>query len=57
MIKVLFSHRIRIQDLFESWCIKNGASGSYNNLIAFMEQNGWLNSDKIVEDLKRMKAD
>ena len=57
MIKVLFSHRMRIQEIFESWCIKNGAAGSLNNLIAFMEQNGWLNSDKIVEDLKRMKAD
>ena len=48
MIKVLFSHRTRIQELFEAWCIKNSASASQNNLIAFMEQKGWLNSDKIV---------
>lgn len=57
MIKVLFSHRMRIQELFEAWCIKNSAAASTNNLIAFMEQKGWLNSEKILEDLKHMKVD
>ena len=57
MIKVLFSHRMRIQELFEAWCIKNSAAASQNNLIAFLEHKGWLNSEKILEDLKHMKAD
>lgn len=55
MIKVLFSHRILIQQLFETWCVKNEAHGSIHNLIAFLEQKGWLNSDKIVSDLKSIK--
>ena len=57
MIKVLFSHRMWIQELFEAWCIKNSAAASQNNMIAFLEQKGWLNSEKILEDLKHMKVD
>ena len=57
MIKVRFSYRIIIQQLYEAWCVKNQASASPQTMLAFLEQKGWLNSDKIVDDLKRMKVD
>lgn len=52
MIKVLFSDRVKIQDMFDAWCVKNQATGSIHNLIAFMEQRGWLNDEKILRELK-----
>lgn len=57
MIKVLFSKRLIIQQLFEAWCVKNQASQSVHSLIAFLEQKGWLNSDKIMDDLKFMRPE
>ena len=51
-IRVLFSDRVKIQRLFEAWCTKNQAQPSIHNLVAFMEHRGWLNDDKILEDLK-----
>lgn len=41
-----------MQKLFEAWCVKNQVQGNIHQLIAFMEQRGWLNSEKIVDDLK-----
>ena len=55
MIMVLFSHRIKMQKLFEAWCVKNQVQGNIHQLIAFMEQRGWLNSEKIVDDLKHIE--
>ena len=57
MIKVRFSDRVKIDLLFEAWCVKNQASKSTQTLLAFLEQKGWLNSDKILDDLKHMTVD
>ena len=56
-IQVCFRDRVKIQRLFEIWCTKNQAQPSIHNLVGFMEQRGWLDDKKILEDLKRMKVD
>ena len=64
MIKLRFSDRVKIQEQFEAWCVKNEAQfhngeridRCMNTMIAFLEHRGWLNSEKILEDLKHMKV-
>lgn len=57
MIKILFSDRVKIQRLFEAWCVKNQAEASIHNLVAFMEHRGWLDDKKILEDLLQVEID
>lgn len=52
MIKVLFSDRMRIQELFEAWCANNQTTPTMQTMIAFLEHRGWLNSDRVLKDLK-----
>lgn len=52
MIKVLFSDRVKIQDEFEAWCVKNQTTPTMQTMIAFLEHREWLNVDRVVKDLK-----
>lgn len=52
MIKVLFSDRVKIQDAFEAWCVKNETKPCMQTMIAFLEHRGWLNVEKVMKDLK-----
>lgn len=52
MIKMLFADRVKIQDAFEAWCVKNQTTPSMQTMIAFLEHKGWLNNDKILRELK-----
>ena len=54
-IRVCFRDRVKIQRLFEIWCTKNQAEPSIHNLVGFMEQRGWLDSKKILEDLLQIE--
>ena len=57
MIKVLFSDRVKIQDAFEAWCVKNQTTRSVTRFVAFMQHKGWLNEDKVLTDLKNVTLD
>ena len=50
MIK--FSDRMRIQDAFEEWCVKNQTTPTMQTMIAFLEHRGWLNVEKLMKDLE-----
>ena len=58
MIK--FSDRVKIQEQFEAWCVKNEAQfqhgerivRSMHTMIAFLDNKGWLNVDRVLKDLK-----
>lgn len=52
MIMVRFADRMKIQDAFEAWCVKNQTTPSMQTMIAFLEHKGWLNVDRVVKDLK-----
>lgn len=52
MIKLLFSDRVKIQDAFEAWCVKNQTTPCMQTMIAFLEHRGWLNVEKVMKDLK-----
>lgn len=56
MIKVLFSDRVKIQDEFEAWCVKNQTTPTMQTMIAFLEHRGWLNVDRVVKDLRGDRA-
>ncbi len=53
MIKVLFSDRVKIQDEFEAWCVKNQTTPCMQTMIAFLEHRGWLNVDRVMKDLRK----
>lgn len=57
MIKVGFYDRLKIEKLFDEWCVKNQTTRSVQRFTAFLEQRGWLNSDKVVTDLKKVELD
>lgn len=50
MIK--FSDRVKIQDAFEAWCVKNQTTPTMQAMIAFLEHRGWLNVAKVMKDLQ-----
>lgn len=50
MIK--FSDRVKIQDAFEAWCVKNETKPCMQTMVAFLEHRGWLNVEKVMKDLK-----
>ena len=57
MIKVGFYDRLKVEKLFDEWCVKNSVTRSCTRFLAFLEQRGWINSDKIVADLKKVELD
>lgn len=52
---LFYSHRVQIEKLFAKWCMENGVAYLPNSLVAYMELKNWLNTDKILEDLKSEK--
>lgn len=57
MIKVGFYDRLKIEKLFDEWCVKNQTTRSVTRFVAFMQHKGWLNEDKVVTDLKNVTLD
>lgn len=49
---ILFSDRMKIERLFIEWCEENGVAQMPNSLVAFMQTKGWLNEDKINDDMR-----
>ena len=52
MINILFSDRVKIQQQFEAWCVKNQTTPTMQTMIAFLEHRGWLNVEKVMKDMK-----
>lgn len=52
---IFFSHRMKIYDMFINWCEENKVAKNTQSFIAYLQINGWLNEDKIINDLKEME--
>ena len=48
---ILFSQRHEIERQFYKWCEENGAANCPMNVVAFMQGKGWLNEEKIRNDV------
>lgn len=51
---LLFSERIKIEVIFNEWCDLRNVMKVPNSLVALMESMGWLNTEKIKDDLKKV---
>ena len=51
---LLFSDRLKIEELYLDWAKKNGVADMPNSVVAFLQGHNWLNEEKIVEDLDFM---
>lgn len=48
-----FSSRLKIERLYYEWANKNGVADTPMSLVAFMQRKGWLNEEKILEDIRK----
>lgn len=51
---LLFSERIKMEVIFNEWCDLHNVMKAPNSLVALMESMGWLNTEKIKDDLKKV---
>lgn len=49
---IFFSQRLKIEKLFDAWCEEKHILRVPQSMVAYMQIRGWLNEDKIMEDLK-----
>lgn len=47
-----FGRRMAIERQYLKWCEQNGVAEKPNSMVAFMLIKGWLNEEKIAEDLR-----
>lgn len=47
-----FTERLKIEEMFFAWCDEHKAQKRPTALLAYMLSNGWLNEEKIKQDLK-----
>ena len=56
--KLYFSQRLKISSMYSKW-LKDGSTDKYRvedcplNVVTFLSTMGWLDEEKILEDLKR----
>ena len=50
---LFFHHRKEIEKRFYLWTYNQHVKPCPNSLVAYMQIRGWLNDDKIIEDLKK----
>ena len=46
-----FGLRMEIEELYLKWCEEEGIANEPNSFVVFMMSKGWLNEEKIIEDL------
>ena len=51
-----FGLRIEIERLYLEWCAEEGIANKPNSMVVFLMEKGWLNEEKIIEDLKKPKT-
>ena len=49
---IYFGMRMKIEELFLEWCDKNWIAKTPHSMVVFMLEKGWLNEEKIYNDLK-----
>lgn len=54
-LDVNFATRMKIEELYYEWIKENGIADKPNSVVAFMLCQGWLNEEKIGEDLRKGK--
>ena len=56
--KLYFSQRLKVSNMYSKW-LKDGSTDKYRvedcplNVVTFLSTMGWLNEEKMLEDLKR----
>lgn len=53
LLDVNFSNRMKIEKLYYEWIKENGIADKPNSLVVFMHCKGWLNEEKIGDDLRK----
>lgn len=48
-----FNNRRKVEALYYEWIQKNGVADTPMSLIAFMQIKGWLNEEKILEEISK----
>ena len=51
-----FGLRMEIERLYLEWCEEEGIANKPNSMVVFFMEKGWLNEEKIIEDLKEPKT-
>lgn len=54
-LDVNFANRKKIEALYYEWIKENNIADNPNSVVAFMLCQGWLNEEKIGEDLRKGK--
>lgn len=52
-----FGLKMEIERLYFEWCEEEGIANKPNSFIVFLMEKGWLNEEKIIEDLKEPKTE
>ena len=47
---------MKIYNLFIEWCEENKVAKNSQSFIAFLQIKGWLNEDKILNDLIKERS-
>ena len=54
-LDVNFANRKKIEELYYEWINENWIADKPSSVVAFMLYQGWLNEEKIGEDLRKGK--
>lgn len=52
---LFFNHRRRLAMQFESWCKENGILYCAQSMVAFLQGEGLLDEEKVMEYLKKVE--
>lgn len=47
-----FSQRLKLQDVYSDWCKENKVEECMMSMIVFLEVNGMINEDGVLEYLR-----
>lgn len=54
---IWFSHRLRLEKLFEKWCLENNAKNCPQNVVAFLQIHHLIDEEKCLKFLKSDPVD
>lgn len=52
---LLFSERQKIEVFFNEWCDLHNVMKAPSSLVGLMQSMGWLNTEKIKDDLRKSR--
>ena len=56
-VLVFFSHRIELERAFYAWAKEHGAAEKPNAFLAFLQMNGLLNAEKVIEWCRKRRQE